>query len=131
MSLTAGIAWRYLWKKKSHGALSAIAIVSVTGVAVATAAIVCVLSVFNGFKDYLIAQNDRILPDIEITPAKGKVIAQGDSLAAAIAAMPGVEVATPIVTDQALAIYQSREMPVMLRGIVPDDFRRVASIDSS
>ncbi|MDE6681735.1 MAG: ABC transporter permease, partial [Muribaculaceae bacterium] len=47
------IAWRYLMAKKSHSAVSAIAAVSVAGVAVAPAAIVCVLSVFNGFRNLL------------------------------------------------------------------------------
>lgn len=130
MSLTSKIAWRYLWKKKSHGAISAIAIISITGVAVATAAIICVFSVFNGFRDILISQNDKILPDVEITPAKGKVIADGDSLAAAVAELPGVESASPVVADQALAIYEGAEMPVMLRGIIPEDFRRICAMDS-
>ena len=129
-ALSAAIAWRYLWKKKSHGAVSAIAAVSVVGVAVATAAIICVLSVFNGFREVLTLNNDRLLPDVEIAPAQGKVISDGDSLAAAIGHLEGVAVSSPVVADQALAIYSGREMPVMLRGVVPADFRRMSAIDS-
>lgn len=130
MRLEAGIAWRYLWKKKSHGALSAIAVVSVVGVAVATAALICVLSVFNGFRNVLAERNDLILPDIEVTPAAGKAIEEADSLAAAIAAITGVEIASPAIADQALAICGRREMPVMLRGVDPQAFRRYTAIDS-
>lgn len=130
MRLEAGIAWRYLRKKKSHGAVSAIAVVSVVGVAVATAALICVLSVFNGFRDILVAQSDRILPDIEVTPAKGKVIADADSLAGVIGAMPDVELASPAIAEQALAIYGQREMPVMMRGVDPRAFRRYTDADS-
>ncbi len=130
MKLEAGIAWRYLWRRKSHGAVSAIATVSVTGVAVATAALICVLSVFNGFRDLLVSQNDRVLPDVEVLPASGKVIADADSLAAAVAAVEGVELASPVVADQALALYQGHEMPVMLRGVDAQALRRYTLIDS-
>ncbi len=128
--LPARIAWRYLWKKKSYGAVSAIAAVSVTGVAVATAAIVCVLSVFNGFKDVLQTSSSRIMPDVEVTSRNGKVISDGDSVAEIISAISGVEVAMPAVEDQALAIFNGKEMPVMLRGVEPAKFRRITSIDS-
>lgn len=130
MRLEAGIAWRYLWKKKSHGAVSAIAVVSVVGVAVATAALICVLSVFNGFHDLLVEQNDLILPDVEVFPAKGKVVAEADSLARKIAMVEGVEVAAPAIAEQALAICRQREMPVMLRGVEPRAFRSYTAIDS-
>ncbi|MBD5371296.1 MAG: FtsX-like permease family protein [Bacteroides sp.] len=130
MKLEAGIAWRYLWKKKSHGAVSAIAAVSVVGVAVAAAALICVLSVFNGFREVLTGQNDRILPDVEVTVSRGKAISDGDSLAAAIGRLEGVAVSSPVVSDQALAIYAQREMPVMLLGVVSGEFRKYTMIDS-
>ena len=130
MRLEAGIAWRYLWKKKSHGAVSAIAAVSVVGVAIATAALICVLSVFNGFRMLLTDRSDMILPDIEVTSADGRVIRDADSLAQVVGAIPGVEIASPVMADQALAIFHQREMPIMLRGVVPRDFRRYTLIDS-
>lgn len=130
MSLTARIAWRYLWKKKSHGAVSAIAAVSVTGVAVATAAILCVLSVFNGFREVLTDASGQVLPDVEITPFKGKVIGDADILCEEVAGLKGVAAVMPVVEDQALVIYGTREMPVMLRGIDPAAFRAMTSIDS-
>lgn len=130
MKLEAGIAWRYLIKKKSHGAVSAIAIVSVAGVAVATAALICVLSVFNGFRMLLVDRSDYILPDIEITSVSGKVIADVDSLAESVRRVQGVALAAPELSDQALAIYERREMPVMLRGVDPEAFRSYTSVDS-
>lgn len=130
MRLEAGIAWRYLRRKKSHGAVSAIAVVSVVGVAVATAALICVLSVFNGFHRVLINQNDKILSDVEIMPSSGKVIPDADSLTTIISGVEGVELASPIIDDQALAICGQREMPVILRGVDPEAFRRYTMIDS-
>ncbi len=128
--LAARIAGRYLWKKKSHGAVSAIAVVAVTGVAVATAAILCVMSVFNGFRDMLQQSASRILPDVEVTARYGKTIASGDSLCAVIGAVKGVEVAMPVVEDQALAIFGVREMPVALRGVDPSLFSKITQMDS-
>lgn len=128
--LASKIARRYLRKKKSHGAVSAIAIVAVTGVAVATAAILCVMSVFNGFREMLQESASRVLPDVEVTSRYGKTLSGGDSLRAVIGGIEGVELATPVVEDQALAIFGSREMPVMLRGVDPGEFRRVTKVDS-
>ncbi len=124
------IALRYLFGKKSHSAVNAIAIVSVAGVAVATAAVVCVLSVFNGFQSVLTGRLDTLSPDLMVLPAEGKTIANGDSLAAEIAKIKGVAVATPTLTDNALGYSNGRETPVTLKGVIPDQYAKVTAIDS-
>lgn len=129
-ALAARIAWRYLRAPKSHSAVSAISLISVAGVAVATAAIVCVLSVFNGFRTFLSDRLDQLATDVLVTPAAGKTFADGDSLAAVIARIDGVELAMPSVVDNALAISDSREMPVTLRGVDPAVYSRITDVDS-
>lgn len=129
-SISFIIALRYLFGKKSHSAVNAIALVSVAGVAVATAAVVCVLSVFNGFHSVLTERLDTLSPDLMVSPREGKTIANGDSLALEIAKIKGVEVATPTLTDNALAFFGGRETPVTLKGIVPDQYSKVTAIDS-
>ena len=124
------IALRYLFGKKSHSAVNAIAIVSVAGVTVATAAVVCVLSVFNGFQTVLTERLDTLSPDIIVTPREGKTIADGDSLAAKISKIKGVAVATPTLTDNALGFYNGRETPITLKGVVAEEYSKVTSIDS-
>lgn len=128
--LTSRIAWRYLRSKKSHSAVSAIAIVSVVGVAVATAAVVCVLSVFNGFREILTDKFNIMAPDLVVTPTHGKVFAATDSILDIVRKTEGVGVAMPTVTDKALAIYDGKELPVTLRGVVVEDFRNITGIDS-
>lgn len=128
--LTASLALRFLRSKKSHGAVSAVAMVSIVGVAVATAAIVCVLSVFNGFRDVLTSKLDTLTPDVVVRPIAGKTISDGDSLAAALKSVEGVDAAIPMVEDQALALWQNQEMPVTLRGVDIDAYRRVTLLDS-
>ncbi|MDE5876207.1 MAG: ABC transporter permease [Muribaculaceae bacterium] len=128
--LGARIAWRYLRAKKSHSAVSAIAAVSVVGVAFATAAIVCVLSVFNGFRNVLAEGYSNLMPDIVVTPAQGKVITCVDSLLEVFSQDTDIVLATPTLTDNALVIYANREMPVTLKGVVPTDYTRLTAIDS-
>lgn len=129
-NLPAAIAWRYLKAKKSHGAVSVIATVSIVGVAVATAAIVCVLSVFNGFRSIIGNNLDLLAPDITVTPAEGKAFADADSLLNIIRSDRDVAVATLTVSDNALAVVGGAEMPVTLKGVDPAAWRRITSIDS-
>lgn len=115
--VAAAIAWRYLISKKSHSAVGAISVVSICGMAVATAAIICVLSVFNGFRQTITDRLDNLTSDILVQPAKGKVFEDADSISAQIGSLPGVASATPVLGDNALAICNSQEMPVFLKGV--------------
>lgn len=110
--------------------MSAIAIVSIVGVAVATAAIIIVLSVFNGFRYNLNERLDSLTPDISVAPAYGKTISEGDSLALRLSELPFVEIAMPEVTDNALVISGAKEMPVTLRGVNQYIFGQITGIDS-
>lgn len=100
------------------------------GVAVATAAIICVLSVFNGFSDLAYDHLSLIDPEIKITPLHGKVIEHADSLCAVVGSLPGVDKAVPTVTEQALAIYGERQMPVTIKG-VPENFSELVDVGSA
>ena len=123
------IALRYLLSRKSHNAVNVISAVSVAGVAVATIAIVCVLSVFNGFTRLAYDRISLIDPDLMIVAAEGKTIADADSLCRAVAALPTVAHVAPMVSDQGLAIYNGRQMPVQIIG-VDSLFSRIVKIDS-
>lgn len=111
------IAWRYLISKKSHSAVGAISVVSICGMAVATAAIICVLSVFNGFRQTITDRLDVLTPDILVSPVKGKVFDDADATAAKFRRIPGVKTAIPVLADNALAICRAQEMPVFLKGV--------------
>lgn len=118
--LSLRIALRYLFARKSHTAVNVISMISMAGVAVATMAMVAVMSVFNGFTDLAMERLSSIDPDLKVTPLRGKVIVDGDSLAMAIEAIDGVAVARPVVEEQALAMYHDRQMPVTVKGITAD-----------
>lgn len=124
------MAWRYLTAPKSHGAVSAIAFISVVGVAVATAAIVIVLSVFNGFRSHLNIRLDTLTSDISVSPVKGKVFENADSIAERLEGIEGIETAMPALTDNALVIANSKEMPITLKGVAPEIYSQITAIDS-
>lgn len=114
--------------RRSGSAAGAISGVAVAGVAVATAAIICVLSVFNGFKEVLAVRDDTLTADVTVTPVSGKVIGNVDSLARVLADVDGVELAIPVMADNALAISGGFEMPVDLKGVSLDSYRKVTSL---
>lgn len=130
MHLPLHIALRYLRSKKSHSAVNIISIVSVCGVIVATAAIVCVLSVFNGFSKLIHSKLSMLDADIAITATLGKTIADADSVAAVARGVAGVEMALPVVEDNALAMFFNYQMPVTLKG-VPDGYDSLTNIRST
>ena len=128
--LSARIAWRYLCARKSHSAVGAISVVSICGIAVATAAIICVLSVFNGFKSVIADRIDTLSPDVMISPAKGKTISNGDSLAEVVSRIPEVQTAIPTILENALAISHGRETPISLKGVDIPSYSKITSLPS-
>ncbi|MDE6459779.1 MAG: ABC transporter permease, partial [Paramuribaculum sp.] len=121
------IALRYLFSRKKHNAVNVISWISVAGVAVATAAIVCVLSVFNGFSNLAFSRLSEVDPDIKIVPVSGKTFAASDSLADLLVALPEFAAAQPVIEEKALAIYGGRQMPVTIKGVT-DDYSDVSGI---
>lgn len=115
--LSLRIALRYLFAPKSHAAVNIISLISMAGIAVAAFAMVCVLSVFNGFTDLAASRLSAIDPEIKITLPYEAVIADGDSLAAAVSAVDGVAHVRQVLEQRALAVSDGDQMPVRVRGI--------------
>lgn len=124
--LSLKIALRYLLSRKSHSAVNVISAISVAGVAVATAAIVVVLSVFNGFTSLAEGQFSHIDPELKVTPTHGKVLA-GDSLAQVIATQQYVAAAAPSLQERALAVAGETQLAVVFIGVGPG-YERVVDL---
>lgn len=127
MKFKLKIALRYLFSKKTHSTVNIISAISVAGVAVATMAIVCVLSVFNGFYNLSESYLSRLDPEIKITSVKGKVIGNADSVINIIKNIDGIESISPTIEDQALATYGAKQMPVIIKGI-PSNYNNTTSL---
>lgn len=121
------IARRYLFSKKSTHAINVISIISVVGVAVATTALVIVLSAFNGFHDLVASLFTNFDPQIEIVPVVGKAAPSDDPILTQIRQLPEIDVATECVEDNALAVYQDRQAMVVIKG-VDDNFAELTHI---
>ncbi|MDD2292773.1 MAG: FtsX-like permease family protein [Bacteroidales bacterium] len=79
MNLSNFIAKRYLFAKKSHNVINIISIISAAGIAIGCAALVIILSVYNGFDSIVRSLYNSYTPDLLITPAEGKVFSpEGD-----------------------------------------------------
>ncbi len=127
--LSLNIALRYLLAKKSHSAVNIISGISVAGVAVATAAIVIVLSVFNGFTDLAASHYDRINPPLLVEPASAKVIVNADSVADRLAKLESVAVAMPSLTERALLSAGDERTAVVFKG-VDKRLTKIIDVDS-
>ena len=121
------IARRYLFSKKKTHAINVISLISVIGVAVATTALVIVLSVFNGFQDMVAGFFTNFDPQLKVVPAVGKTVAADEPALTKIKAMPEVEVATETFQDMALAVYDGRQAMVNIKG-VDDNFADLTHI---
>lgn len=121
------IARRYLFSKKSTHVINIISIISAIGVAVATMALVIVLSVFNGFHDLVASFLTSFDPQLKVVPAMGKAAPADDPVLTSIRKLPEVDVATESVTDNALAIYNEKQAMVTVKG-VDDNFDKLTRI---
>lgn len=121
------VARRYMFSKKSVGAINVISFISVAGVAVGTMALVIVLSVFNGFHDLVASLFTNFDPQIEVVPVKGKTINADAPELDRIRHLDFVDVATDVVEDQATAVYGDRQRMVTVMG-VDENFDQLTNI---
>ena len=129
MNLSLYIAKRYIFAKKSHNAINVISGVSVCGVALATLALICTLSVFNGFQDLVATLFTAFDPQLKIVANTGKVFDAQDPRIQAIRQMPEVAVFSESLEDNAMVQYKGRQVMVTLKGI-QDNFNELTAIDS-
>lgn len=129
MNVPVFIARRYLLSKKSHNAINVISGISVCGVALATLALVCTLSVFNGFQDVVATFFTAFDPQLKITATTGKVFDASDRNIQAVRDLPEVAVFSQVLEDNAMVQYKDRQMMATIKG-VEDNYEELTPIDS-
>jgi lipoprotein-releasing system permease protein len=110
-------AWRYFRSKKSANAINIIAWISVLAIAVGTAALIIVLSVFNGFEDIVKGLYGDFYSDIRITPAKGKFISFTPETVKKISAVPGIYKLSFYAEEKAVLVNGDYQTIVYLKGV--------------
>ena len=111
------IAWRYLFAKKQYNAIHIISGISAAAIGVVTAAMICVLSVMNGFGvmvEQLFSQFD---PDIRIEAVSGKSFHDEGEQFDALRQLPAVALVSQTIEETALLQFEDRQMPVRLCGV--------------
>jgi lipoprotein-releasing system permease protein len=121
LNLPLFIARRYLVSKRKKNFINVISIISVVAVTIITAAIIIVLSIFNGLGDLIHSLNNSFDPEIKIVASKGKSFTVSQPLIQKIESIPGVEVVTEVIEDYAVAKYNNATRAVTLKG-VSDNF---------
>ncbi len=129
MNLPFYIARRYLFSKKKHNAINIISGISVCGVALATLALVCTLSVFNGFQDMVAGFFTAFDPELKITVREGKVFDPSSAGFKEVRSLPEIDVWTETLEENAMIQYKDRQAMAVIKG-VDNNFEQLTSIDS-
>jgi len=128
-SFSFQIARRYLFSKKSHNAINIISGISAAGVGVGAMALVCVLSVFNGFELLIGDMFSSFDPDLKVTLTHGKTFEDNTPEFSSVRKMKSVAYFTEVVEENALLRFKNKQMPATIKG-VSDDFEKMTRIDS-
>lgn len=129
MNLPFYIARRYLFSKKSHNAINIISMVCVCGVVVATIAVVCALSVYNGFNDLVAGMFSSFDPELKISPRTGKVFDPTTAEFQKVKQLPDIAWFGEVLQDNALVRYHDRQDIAVIKG-VDENFSHLTLIDS-
>jgi len=118
-----------LWGKKSHNAINIVSGVSAAAVMVVTAAMVCVMSVMNGFGTVIEGMFSNFDPDLKITPTIGKTFTTETPAFHLVRSLDCVNLFVETIEETALVEYEGHQQPAMLKG-VDSTFSQLTYIDS-
>jgi lipoprotein-releasing system permease protein len=121
MNLPLFIARRYFLSKRKKNFINVISLLSMTCVAFVTAALIIVLSVFNGLEVLLGSLYTSFDPELKIEAVRGKSFEINDKMIASIQSIEGVKIVTQVIEDYALVKYRDAKMVVKIKG-VSDNF---------
>ena len=116
MNLPFFFAWRYLFAKKSHNVINIISAISAVGMAIGTAALIIVLSIYNGFDSLVKSMLNDFDPDILITPAEGKTFVPEGPAYDWIYGQEIVKNMYCVITENVFVNYDGRQGMVTAKG---------------
>jgi len=119
-NLSFFIARRYFLSKKKKGFINVLSIIAMVGVAIGTAALVIVLSVFNGLEDLIRSLYSSFDADIKISLKEGKFFEYDQELQNKIEQREGLATIVQVVEDNVLVRYNDGESVVRMKGVSPE-----------
>lgn len=123
------IARRYLFAKKSTNAINIISGISMVGVFVGSAALIIILSVFNGFEEVILKMFNTISPHIVVSPVKGKTFDPRTPYFSRLRQHQDIYSYTEVLSENALLRYNDKQSVGLIKG-VSDDYLKNKSLDS-
>jgi lipoprotein-releasing system permease protein len=123
------IAKRYLISKKSHNAINIISFISIIGVSVGAAALIIILSVFNGFDDLLKKLYNSFDPDIKIISQKSKHFVIDQNIIKSLNQSDFIEYYSLSLEENAMIEYNQKQVVTTIKG-VDKNYTRVTGIDT-
>ena len=117
MRLAPFIAGRYLFAKKSHNVINIISAISAIGMAIGTAALIIILSVYNGFDSLIRSMMSNVEPDLMITPSTGKVFAPEGEVYDWIYEQPCVLNMSCVLQEQVFISYDGKQSLAKAKGV--------------
>ncbi len=123
------IGLRYLFSKKKHNIINLISIISMVGIMVSSAALIIVLSVFNGMENFVRQSFNSFNSDFQIVKKEGKSFSVDSIPLDELRQLEGVEAVYEVVGDWALITYEKRQQLVAIKG-VSDQYIQKRGIDT-
>ena len=117
MNLAGFIAKRYLFAKKSHNVINIISAISAIGMAIGTAALIIILSIYNGFDSLIKSMMSNVEPDLLITPATGKVFIPEGETYDWIYDQPSVKNMCCVLQEQVFVNYDNQQGLAIAKGV--------------
>ena len=117
MRLASFIAGRYLFAKKSHNVINIISAISAIGMAIGTAALIIILSVYNGFDSLIKSMMSNVEPDFLIVPSSGKTFVPEEQAFDMIYDQPEVKSMCCILQDQVFINYDGKQRIAKAKGV--------------
>ena len=130
MAVSFYIAKRYLVSKKSNNAINIISWISITAIAVTTAALIIILSAMNGLTGTVANLYNALEPDLKISLKQGKYFVADENFMAKIKAVEGVQIVSKTLSDKALLKNGDKQVLVSIKGI-DNNFNKITKIDSA
>lgn len=128
-NLESHIAWRYLFSRKGHNAINIVTGVSTAAITVVTAAMICVLSVMNGFGTLVERMFSEFDPVLLVEQADGSAFRTDTLPIRSLYSIDGIECIGQQLEQTALVRYKDHQLPTRILG-VDSLFTRTAHIDS-
>lgn len=128
-TLESHIAWRYLFSKKGHNAINIVSGISALAVAVVTAAMVCVLSVMNGFGSLVEQMFSEFDASLIVTPSQSHTFRTDEPTIQSLYRLEEIGTISEQIEHTALVRYKDHQLPCRILG-VDSLFSQTAHIDS-